>query len=176
MAKKTLAFKKGDKVIHPFHGGGVVVDIVEKEHGDQTNEYFLINILNDTLSLYVPTESLDRVNIKKIESKDVLDSCLTLMRKNSFKLIPNPTPLENKVREKIKQGGLVALSEAIGLICKFKSKREKEGKITPLNKNLTDLLNHAKKLFISQLALIQDMQYTSAHSYLQEILEKNSSA
>jgi len=171
MAKKTKpAFQKGDKVIHPYHGGGIILDIVKKKLGEEIIEYYLVNIACDSLTLYIPTGTIDKTQIKKIESKHALEECLILMRKNNFKLISKPAPLEIKVREKISEGRLLALAEAIGLIWRFKLKKEKEGKISPLNKNLSDLLNHAKKLFIGQLALIRNMEYSSAESYLNHLL------
>lgn len=175
MAKKKTSstFKKGDKIIHPFHGGGVVVDIVKKELGKEINQYYLINIIHDSLNLYIPLNALDKVNIKKVESKRLLEECLTMMRKNNFKLFRKPAVLENQVRVKIDNGNLLSLAEAIGLIGRFKAKKEKEGKISPLNKNLLDLFNHAKKLFISRIALIRNVSYSSAQTYLDKLINHN---
>lgn len=168
----VVTLQKGDKVIHPHHGGGVVVDVFEQEFNEQLMEYYLIHTIIDSLQLYIPSRSVDRVNIRKVEDSEVLSICLTMMQEEkNFALIKNPTPLENKVREKIKTGLLAELAESIGLICKFKQQREREGKINVLNKNLTDLLNHAKKLFVSHMALIHNEQYATSQAQLQKILD-----
>ena len=47
-------FNIGDKVIHPAYGAGSIVDIAEKQIGDEQRTYYVIELLMQTGTLMVP--------------------------------------------------------------------------------------------------------------------------
>ena len=49
-------FAAGDRVVYPLHGGAIVKDIEAREQGGLSVEYYILQMLFDSMTVSVPEE------------------------------------------------------------------------------------------------------------------------
>lgn len=67
----------GDKVVHPQHGAATIIKKVKQEFGGRKQDYFILNIATEQLTVMIPIDKADeliRPVISKSKSRDVLKS------------------------------------------------------------------------------------------------------
>ena len=57
-------FSVGDKVVHPAYGSGTIVDINEKQLGDQQHIYYVIELLVQPGTLLVPITRASELGLR----------------------------------------------------------------------------------------------------------------
>lgn len=69
-------FIEGDMAVYPAHGVGVIESIVNQKVAGQDLDFYVLKILDNNMTIMIPTLSSDNVGlrsiIKKSEVKDVL--------------------------------------------------------------------------------------------------------
>ena len=57
-------FSVGDKVIHPSYGAGTVLEINEKQIGEQQRNYYVIELLAQAGTLMVPVSRASELGLR----------------------------------------------------------------------------------------------------------------
>ena len=69
-------FSEGDMAVYPAHGVGVIESIVNQNIAGQDQDFYVLKILDNNMTIMIPTHSSENVGlraiIKKSEVKDVL--------------------------------------------------------------------------------------------------------
>ena len=77
MAATATKYSVGDKVVHPQHGAATIQKRVKQEFGGKKQDYFVLDIATEQLTVMVPLDKVDdliRPVISKTKSRDVLKS------------------------------------------------------------------------------------------------------
>ncbi len=77
MASAASKYSVGDKVVHPQHGAATIHKKVRQEFGGKKQDYFVLDIATEQLTVMVPLDRVDdliRPVISKTRSRDVLKS------------------------------------------------------------------------------------------------------
>jgi CarD family transcriptional regulator len=77
MAATATKYSVGDKVVHPQHGAATIHKKVRQEFGGKKQDYFVLDIATEQLTVMVPLDKVDdliRPVISKTKSRDVLKS------------------------------------------------------------------------------------------------------
>jgi CarD family transcriptional regulator len=127
-----MQFSVGDKVVHPHHGPGWIVSIEPRELLDGTKHYYVIEIPDQGLTLYMPVCKADEVGVRLAMSQSRLPRVLSTLRSR-----PHPLPEDYRERQ-----------EQIG--AQIKTRRVME-----LAKVVRDLTWHRKRAHLTQV----DSQY-----------------
>lgn len=61
-----MKYSIGDKVVHPFHGAGIITSIEEKECLGQINLYYMLTLAHSKLELNIPVESADSIGLRPV--------------------------------------------------------------------------------------------------------------
>lgn len=69
-------FNLGDTVVYPCQGIGVIDSIEEREFKGEKQDYYSINIINNTMKLTVPVSRIDAANIRLMNNSNVIDKSL----------------------------------------------------------------------------------------------------
>ncbi len=56
----------GDRVLHPIHGVGRVIDIKHQELVAGFEHYYVIEIPNKRLTIYIPMGEVDKIGVRPI--------------------------------------------------------------------------------------------------------------
>ena len=69
-----MKYKIGDKVVHPFHGAGIITSIEEKECFGETHLYYLLYLPHSKLELNIPVDSADSIGLRPVMLPEEADA------------------------------------------------------------------------------------------------------
>lgn len=158
-------FQVGDKVVYPMHGAGVIESIEEKEFLGEMQKYYIIKITSNNLKIMIPTNKISTSDLRLINDESTLKNVLlTLNDGETNKDEMAPAKERNIIfTEKIKSGSLRKNAEVVRDLMFIND-------IKPLNTTEKQLLDKAKKLLVSEIALIKDITNTQADDLLMKII------
>lgn len=152
-------FNKGDKIVYPMYGAGIIEDLEEKVIDNITNLYYVLKIPVGNLRIMVSASKADLLGLREVSpSSEVLD------------IIKDVTPIsmpdnwnvrykENLV--KIKSGELKQVVE----VFKTLIFRERQKSLSSAEKKM---LGTTKQIILSEIIISQDIEREQAERILDE--------
>ncbi|MCH4570665.1 CarD family transcriptional regulator [Bacillus sp. ES1-5] len=156
-------FQIGDKIVYPMNGAGVIEAIEEKEILGTTRQYCVIRIISKDMQIMLPMDQLQKSGIRYIVDKGTLDGILL-----EFQNGESDTSLSWKQRytmnmEKMKNGNLQDSAEVVRDLLRRNKERA-------LNASEKQMLDNARKMMISEVALVQNVSEHQATAFLQDTI------
>ena len=152
-------FQIGDKVFYPMYGAGIVEAIEEREIQGQTQEYCVITIPLSNMDVMIPVKVIIKSRIRSITSvKAAKDILLDFHNEISYCSLPWKERLRQNT-EKMKTGEMKDTAEVVRDLMHHKKEKA-------LNSSEKQMLDHAKKILISELILIKDITEIEAANLL----------
>ena len=157
-------YAKGDAVVYPMHGAGIIEDFEEKNIDGICRSYCVLRIPIGDLTIMLEASSMENVNLRK-----VMTSCdIARVMDDVVKMPAQPAGDNNWNKrykdnlEKIKSGQLSDTAMVFrSLYC-----REKQRGLSSAEKKM---LSNVKKIMLSEIMLSYDVEKLEA----EEILEKS---
>lgn len=72
----SIKFKKGDKVIYPSHGLGVIKDITEQVFGDMSIKFLVVSFDKLRMNLRIPLDKVEVSGLRHITDKKTVDKAI----------------------------------------------------------------------------------------------------
>lgn len=153
-------FQVGDKVFYPMHGAGIVTAIEEKDFRGEMESYCLITIPSSHMDVMLPMKKASQAGLRSIVDRQAAKKML-----QGYYYAEQGSQLSWKQRftsnmEKIKSGEFEAGLEVV-------SDLQYRNEEKPLNTSEKQMLNNAKRLIVSELALIKDISESQAEDLLE---------
>ena len=158
-------FGKGDKIVYPMHGAGVIEGLEEKQIDGKAATYYILSIPIGNLTITVSSQKAEVLGIRSVTTKEEALNILA-----SIKEIPCDIPENWNKRyeynlEKIKSGEMGQVLEVY--ICLYLREREKG--LSSLEKKL---LSTSKQVLLSELIVSQNIEKEAAEDMLKSILKR----
>ena len=157
-------FKIGDKVVYPMHGAGTIVAIEDREILGKKHEYYVLLLPINKLKVMIPVKKADEVGVRKIMEISEMEEVLEILSsEEKFKM---PTNWNRRYRfnlDKIKSGNLIEIAGVIKSLEKLDSKKS-------LSTGERKILNEARIIIISEMALVFDKDVDEAVSMVDEAI------
>lgn len=156
-------FKKGDKVVYPMHGVGIIENIEKKEVLGQRMEFYIITVINTGMKVMIPVKNAETVGIRPIISKNEVKKILEIISKgetiheDDWKL-----RYQNNL-DKIKSG-------SIHEVCKVARDLYRRGKDKELSIMERKLYENAYQLVVHEIALSKNIDVEEAGNVISEAL------
>ncbi|PFM61701.1 transcription factor YdeB [Bacillus cereus] len=156
-------FQIGDKIVYPMHGAGIIEAIEEKEILGTSRQYCVIRIISKDMQVMLPMDQLQKSGIRYIVDKVTLDGILL-----EFHHGESDPSLSWKQRytmnmEKMKNGNLQDSAEVVRDLLRRNKERA-------LNASEKQMLDNARKMVISEVALVQNVSEHQATEFLQDTI------
>lgn len=157
-----MRYAPGDTVVHPEHGAAVVERVVTKDLGQGPTEYIELYIDFASLRILVPAESVERVGLRSLSSREEAEAILALLEESS------DVPLEWAQRNtstvaRMKSNEL----EQIAVVVRDLTRHQRRiGK--PLNMGEQNALNTCLGVLARELALSLDVPEQQMREQLSE--------
>jgi CarD family transcriptional regulator len=113
----TAVFAVQDRVVYPGHGVAKINRVVEKEVGTLKVHFYELKFLSKDMTVLVPMTNLASVGIRKLSSRDYIDSIFSLLAQpnhyvSTQELMASNWNKRNKeYQAKIRKGDLLELTE-----------------------------------------------------------------
>ncbi|WCN36232.1 CarD family transcriptional regulator [Aneurinibacillus uraniidurans] len=152
-------FQIGDKVVYPMHGAGIIEAIEEKEILGEKQPYYVIKMSVGTIQVMVPVEKASILGIRPIVDMLTMENILLGFHDGESEPSLPWNERHRMNADKMGTGDIQAAAKVIrGLLYRSKEKK--------LNTNEQNMLDNAKKILISELALVKGITESQATDLL----------
>ena len=112
-AKPKYPFSVGDKVVYPHHGAATIVKQERIDFGGERQDYFVLEIVTDQLTLRVPAASaLDR-GVRPVISKNKARQVFAVFKEEPQEAGANWSRWYKLLTEKINSGDIFQVAEVV---------------------------------------------------------------
>jgi CarD family transcriptional regulator len=160
-----LSFRIGDKVVYPNHGVGIIEQISSKTNGSGVEKFYLLRIKASSLKVEIPFRNINAVGLRRVikngEVQKIVDFLIDGKCENhsdwKFRFKENS--------ERMRTGSLLDVAGVLkGLLMLAQSK--------PLSFREKKMLERARYLLVSELALAKNLEETEVEGILSKALAK----
>lgn len=156
-------FCKGDKIVYPMYGAGIIEDLEVKEIDGIPQTYYVLNIPVGNLTIMVSSTKATSLGIREVYSRDKV---LSVLKEVSAIPIDMPENWNERYKfnlEKIKTGNLGEVVE----VYRNLFLREKEKGLSGIEKKL---LSTAKQIILSEFVISHNINKDYAENILSDFM------
>ena len=161
-----MEFQVGDKVVYPMHGAGIVESIEEKEILGKKQEYYVLNFPLGGVKVMVPTQNVEQIGLRQVSSKDEVDKVIDILSGDQTKMPANWSKRYRLNMNKIKTGNIYEVAAVVRNLML----RDKDRGLSNAERKM---LNSARQILISELALSKDAAQEEIKAMVDRISERN---
>lgn len=156
-------FSEGDMAVYPAHGVGVIKAVETKTIGGIDQSFYVLEILDNSMRIMIPTQSSNNVGLRAIVGKDEVGEILDILADRSVVL--GSQTWNRRYRdymEKIKTGSVHEV--AVVLRDLFLLSVDKD-----LSYGERKMLDTAKNLLVKEISLAQDTEEENVSKTIEAI-------
>ena len=159
------SFSIGDKVVYPNHGVGVIEQISSRTIGSQIERFYLLKIKASSLKVMVPFHNVGSVGLRRVVRNGEVQKVLDFLMDGE---IENNADWKYRFKEnsdKMRTGTLLDVAIVLkGLLLLARTK--------PLSFREKKMLERARYLLVSELAMARNCEETDIEDLLNRALSK----
>lgn len=157
----------GDCVVYPMHGAGIIESIEEQEIMGQNQSYYVLRIPFGNMRVLIPLNKVEEVGLRNIidaseitKIEEVLSGVPELNEAGSWNRRFNAN------MAKLKSGNVIDVAEVVRNLTL-------QDRVKKISSGERRLLDTAKHILTSELALATQKDLSEMEKWLQELLRKN---
>lgn len=159
-----MDFKVGDKSVHPHHGVGEVTAIEAKEIAGQKKNFYILKIVDSGMKVMVATDAADRLGLRKVISRKDAKKVIEVLRDKKIAVTSQPWNRRyREYTEMLNSGSLFEVAKVLRDLSMIKTDKD-------LSFGERGLLDKAKSLLVTELAVSRRCKETRVQSEIEEIL------
>lgn len=156
-------FAKGDMVVYPAHGVGIIKDIETKEYGGADQSFYILEILDNGMRVMIPTDTSSSVGLRAIVSETEVGDIFDILSEKDVEL---GTQTWNRryreYMEKIKTGSVYEVAAVL-----------RDLFLLSIDKDLSygerKMLDTARNLLVKEISLARDLQEEEVYKSIEAI-------
>lgn len=157
-------FNIGDKVVYPMHGAGIIEAIEEREILGKVKQYYILRMPIGDMKLMIPVSTVDEVGLRQVVDSETVQMVLEELRKQRAVSTANWNRRYRAHLEKLKTGDIFAIAEVVRNLIH----RDQDKGLSTCERKMLDT---ARQILISELALARDIDPDGAMNLLAENVE-----
>src|SRR6201997_4838242 len=158
-------FHIGDKVVYPNHGVGIIEQISSRTFGTTVEKFYLLKIKASSLKVMVPFHNVGSVGLRRVIRNGEVQKILDFLMDGKCE---NHADWKYRFKEnsdKMRTGSLLDVAEVLkGLLLLGQEK--------PLSFREKKMLERARYLLVSELAMAKGLEETQVEDLLNRALSK----
>lgn len=156
-------FKKGDYVVYPMHGVGIIVDITTKTVLNEEQKYFVVELINTKMRVMVPVARAEEIGLRHIIKKNEVTKIIKLLQEEFVEQEEDWKIRYQNNLIKVKSGSILSVSE----VCRNLYKRARDKELSIMERKLYE---SAYSLVINEVALAKNLEVEEASNMISEVL------
>lgn len=158
-----MTFEVGDHVVYPSQGAGVVQERTTRKVLGETHEYLKVVFIRGDMEVLVPLRKGEEVGLRHTVGPDEIARLFESVRAADLSL-PNQWPPRFRAEQDIlSSGSAYDLARLIGVL----AKRDVEKGLAATER---EVLDTAKGMLASELAVVQELNLEEAEQQLEEVV------
>jgi CarD family transcriptional regulator len=158
-------YQIGDNIVYPMHGAGVIEAIEEKEIQGQKHRYFVIKMPSSNMQVMIPIDKVLKSGIRSVADLHTLKTVLVMFDQGEVDRSLSWKQRYQMNMEKMRSGKIRDGAEVIRDLTRINKEKT-------LNSSEKQMLDSAKKIFISELGLIKRMNENQSFELLNDTIER----
>ena len=155
-------FSKGEKIVYPMYGAGVIEDIEQNEIDGELQDYYVLRIPVGNLKIMIAAGKAEYLGIREIYQGDEILKVISQVSNEPIDMPDNWNQRYKENMERIKSG---KLSE-VALVYRNLLMRERERGLSTAEKKM---MTTAKQIILSELILARDIEKPQAEELLSNV-------
>lgn len=152
-------FNIGDNIVYPMHGAGVIEAIEEKEVLGKKHMYYVIKMPINNMKVMIPKEKIETSRIRKIVEKPEIEHVLEIFHHGESNRMLTWKERYKTNMEKMKTGEIQEGAEVVRDLMRINKEKA-------LNSSERQMLEKARRIFISELGLVKGITENQASDLL----------
>ena len=156
-------FKVGESAVYPAHGITVIKRIDEREVGGTKKTFYVLTVLENQMTIMVPTENAEAVGLRSIISDKEVQKVYKILKMRDVKI--DQTTWNRRYRdymEKIKTGSIYEISEVLRDLFLLRHSKD-------LSFGERKMLDQAKALIVKEISIAKKTQEAVIEQEIQQI-------
>ncbi|HTL11959.1 MAG TPA: CarD family transcriptional regulator [Bdellovibrionota bacterium] len=156
-------FKVGDNAVYPAHGVTVVKRIEEREVGGRKKSFYVLQVVDNQMTIMVPTDNAEAVGLRSIISDKDVKRVYSILKNRDVKI--DQTTWNRRYREymeKIKTGSVYEIAEVLRNLFLLRHSKD-------LSFGERKMLDQAKHLLVKELSLARQTKEETIEQEIQTI-------
>jgi len=159
-------FRIGDKVVYPNHGVGIIEQIGSRTIGATVEKFYLLNIKSSSLKVMVPFQNAGNVGLRRVIRNGEVQKILDYLASGKCDNHNDWKYRFKENSEKMRTGSLLDVT------CVLKSLLML-GQSKPLSFREKKMLDRARYLLVSEVALAKNLEEAEVEQMLTKALSKS---
>ncbi|MBR6647213.1 MAG: CarD family transcriptional regulator [Clostridia bacterium] len=139
-------FSVGDKIVHPFHGAGVIQDIVDIEVLGEVKKYYTLALPFTKLKLDIPVDTAESIGVRPVMKPEDTEKLYEQFKKPRESLELNWNRRHKENLDKLRSGDILQVAE----VYKYLRMRDKSRSLSTGEKKL---YSNSRNAIISEIIL-----------------------
>jgi CarD family transcriptional regulator len=159
------SFHIGDKVVYPTHGVGIVEQIHCWPSSGSSQKFYLLRIYSNSLRVMVPFSNAASVGLRRIVKAREIERIIAFLAQGGVEPSSDWKCRFKENTDKMRSGSLLQVAEVLKCllrVCKAKELSFRERK----------MLDRARYLLISEIAVVKNLSHAAAESLLSQALSQ----
>ncbi len=161
-----MTFQVGDHVVYPSQGAGVVEEKTTRKVLGETQEYLKIVFIRGDMEVLVPLRKGQEVGLRHTIGRDEIANLKEAIIRGDLSLPTQWPPRYRAEQEILASGSAYDLARLIGVL----AQRDIEKGLAATER---EVLENAKSMLASELAVVQDIDLGEAAAELERIINEN---
>ncbi len=166
MISSDGSFHIGDKVVYPNHGVGIIEQISSRTFGAIVEKFYLLKIKSSSLKVMVPFHNVASVGLRRVVKNGEIQKILDYLTDGECS---NNTDWKYRFKEnseRMRTGSLLEVAAVLkSLLLLHQSK--------PLSFREKKMLERARYLLVSELAMAKNCEETQIEDVLSKALSRS---
>jgi len=163
-----LMFAKGDKIVYPMYGAGVIEALEQREIDGDPQTFYVLRIPVGNLKILIAAGNAENLGIRHIYDKEKMVRLIKSVTQIPVDMPDNWNQRYKSNMEKIKSGQL----NEVALVYRNLLLRERERGLSSAEKKM---MTNAKQIIVSELILSHDIEKSSAEEILAQMFSDDAS-
>src|SRR5512146_170136 len=161
----NLSFQVGDKVVYPNHGVGVIEQISSRTLGSAVEKFYLLKIKSSSLKVMVPFHNVESVGLRRVIKNGEIQHIVDFLADGKCE---NHADWKYRFKEnsdKMRTGSLLEVAGVLKSLLLLNQTK-------PLSFREKKMLERARYLLVSELAMAKNCNETEVEQILTKALSK----
>jgi CarD family transcriptional regulator len=159
-------FHIGDKVVYPNHGVGIIEQISSRTFGTTVEKFYLLKIKSSSLKVMVPFHNVATVGLRRVIRNGEIQKIVAFLMDGECDNNADWKYRFKENSERMRTGSLLEVAAVLkGLLLLSQSK--------PLSFREKKMLERARYLLVSELAMAKNCEETHIEEMLSKALSKS---
>ena len=159
-------FQVGDKVVYPNHGVGIIEQVTSRTVGPNVEKFYLLKIKASSLKVMIPFANANNVGLRRVVRNGEVQKIIDFLSGND---VDSNSDWKDRFKENSDKMRTGSLLETAGVLKSLLTLHQ----VKPLSFREKKMLDRARYLLVSELALAKNVDETVMEDVLTKALAKS---